>query len=57
MFLYHVSVMSPINVKKIFFQETLSFNKAIESVYIFVSVLIHTSLIIRDVEHLKSVNY
>lgn len=48
MFLYHVLVLSPINVEKIFFPRVaLSYNRAIEyDVYIFISVLIYTSLII-----------
>ena len=55
MFLYHVLVLSPINVEKIFFPRVaLSYNRAIEyDVYIFISVLIYTSLIIWELEHLK----
>lgn len=48
MFLYHVFILSPINVENNFFPRVaLSYNRAIEyDVSIFISVLLYTSLII-----------
>lgn len=56
MFLYHVFILSPINVENNFFPRVaLSYNRAIEyDVSIFISVLLYTSLIIWELEHLET---